>query len=40
MVEPAMRDHAETERRLTNMLSANEQTVIAAALSRMMLGQP
>jgi DNA-binding MarR family transcriptional regulator len=38
IVEPAMRDHAETERRLIAMLSPEERQTIAAALGRMMLG--
>jgi DNA-binding MarR family transcriptional regulator len=39
VVEPAMRDHAETERRLICALSSDEQNVVAAALGRMMLGR-
>jgi DNA-binding MarR family transcriptional regulator len=39
VVEPAMRDHAETERRLISALSSDEQNVVAAALGRMMLGR-
>jgi DNA-binding MarR family transcriptional regulator len=38
LVEPAMRDHAETERRLIAMLSPEERHSIAAGLGRMMLG--
>jgi DNA-binding MarR family transcriptional regulator len=38
LVEPAMRDHAETERRLVAMLSAAEQGDTAEALGKMMLG--
>lgn len=37
LVEPAMRDHAETERRLVAMLPAAEQELVANALGRMML---
>jgi DNA-binding MarR family transcriptional regulator len=37
LVEPAMRDHAETERRLVAALSKEEQRVVASALRRMML---
>uniref|UniRef100_A0A9E8CLU2 MarR family transcriptional regulator n=1 Tax=Bosea sp. NBC_00436 TaxID=2969620 RepID=A0A9E8CLU2_9HYPH len=37
LVEPAMRDHAETERRLVAMLPATEQVMVAGALGRMML---
>jgi len=37
MVEPAMRDHAETERRLVAALSTEEQRVVASALGRMMI---
>lgn len=40
IVEPAMHDHAETERRLVAMLSDEEQRVVAGALGRMMLGKP
>lgn len=36
VVEPAMRDHAETERRLTGVLSREEQEVVARALGLMM----
>lgn len=36
IVEPAMRDHAETERRLIGVLSGEEQGVLVRALSRMM----
>jgi DNA-binding MarR family transcriptional regulator len=39
IVEPAMRDHAETERRLIKALSQDEQTAVAEALARMMLKQ-
>jgi DNA-binding MarR family transcriptional regulator len=38
LVEPAMRDHAETERRLVGMLSGDEQGVAAEMLGRMMWG--
>ena len=38
LVEPAMSDHAETERRLIEMLSPEERHSIAAGLGRMMLG--
>jgi DNA-binding MarR family transcriptional regulator len=38
LVEPAMRDHAETERRLIAMLSPEERHSIAAGLGRMKLG--
>ena len=37
LVEPAMRDHAETERRLVAMLTAAEQAMVAGALGKMML---
>ncbi|MGO4287181.1 MarR family transcriptional regulator [Bosea sp. UNC402CLCol] len=37
LVEPAMRDHAETERRLVAMLPPSERVLVAAALGRMML---
>lgn len=37
VVEPAMRDHAETERRLTSALSPEERAAAAQALGRMML---
>jgi DNA-binding MarR family transcriptional regulator len=40
LVEPAMRDHAETERRLLSALSAEEQSATARALGQMMLGAP
>ena len=40
VVEPAMRDHAETERRLISALSRDEQSAVATALGRMMLGRP
>jgi len=39
IVEPAMRDHAETERRLISALSRDEQPVVAEALGRMMRGR-
>ncbi|HWK43204.1 MAG TPA: MarR family transcriptional regulator [Stellaceae bacterium] len=39
VVEPAMRDHAETERRLVGALSGDEQDAVARALGRMMLGK-
>jgi len=39
IVEPAMRDHAETERRLISALSRDEQNAVATALGRMMLGR-
>jgi DNA-binding MarR family transcriptional regulator len=39
VVEPAMRDHAETERRLIAMLSASEQQQVGRALARLMLGR-
>jgi DNA-binding MarR family transcriptional regulator len=39
IVEPAMRDHAETERRLISALSRDEQDAVATALARMMLGR-
>jgi DNA-binding MarR family transcriptional regulator len=39
IVEPAMRDHAETQRRLINTLSRDEQGAVAEALGRMMLGR-
>lgn len=38
IVEPAMLDHAETERRLVAMLPAAEQRNTAEALGKMMLG--
>ncbi|KFC76065.1 putative transcriptional regulator, MarR family [Bosea sp. LC85] len=38
IVEPAMRDHAETERRLVAMLSAADQQQVGQALGQMMLG--
>src|SRR5882757_4254201 len=34
VVEPAMRDHAETERRLIGVLSGEEQRTVAGALGR------
>ncbi len=37
LVEPAMRDHADTERRLVAMLPQAEQALVAAALGRLML---
>jgi DNA-binding MarR family transcriptional regulator len=37
LVEPAMRDHAETELRLVAMLPASEQALVAGALGKMML---
>jgi DNA-binding MarR family transcriptional regulator len=40
LVEPAMHDHAETERRLVAMLSQSEQAAAAQALGLMMLGTP
>ncbi|POR49244.1 MarR family winged helix-turn-helix transcriptional regulator [Bosea psychrotolerans] len=40
LVEPAMRDHAETERRLLSALSPEEQSATARALGQMMLGAP
>lgn len=40
LVEPAMRDHAETERRLVGILSQAEQGAAARALGLMMLGRP
>jgi DNA-binding MarR family transcriptional regulator len=39
LVEPAMRSHAETERRLVAALSREEQRAVAQALGRMMLGR-
>ncbi len=39
VVEPAMREHAETERRLVGALSGEEQRAVAQALGRMMLGK-
>jgi DNA-binding MarR family transcriptional regulator len=39
LVEPAMRDHAETERRLVAALSREQQSAVAQALGRMMLGK-
>lgn len=39
LVEPAMHDHAETERRLVRSLSQAEQGTVARALGLMMLGQ-
>jgi DNA-binding MarR family transcriptional regulator len=38
LVEPAMRDHAKTERYLVAVLPAAEQALVAAALGKMMLG--
>src|SRR5882762_4856093 len=40
LVEPAMRDHAKTERRLVAALSKAEQRAAANALGRMMLQRP
>ena len=40
LVEPAMRDHAKTERRLVAALSKAEQRAVANALGRMMLQKP
>ena len=40
LVEPAMRDHAKTERRLVAALSKAEQRAVANALGRMMLQRP
>ena len=40
LVEPAMRDHAKTERRLVAALSKAEQRAVASALGRMMLQKP
>ncbi|MGO4407115.1 MarR family winged helix-turn-helix transcriptional regulator [Bosea sp. RAF48] len=37
LVEPAMWDHAETERRLVAMLPPSEQALVAGALGKMML---
>lgn len=39
VVEPAMRDHAETERRLVAALSREDQGMVAKALGRLMLGR-
>jgi DNA-binding MarR family transcriptional regulator len=39
IVEPAMRDHADTERRLITMLSSEERDSVAQMLGRMMLGK-
>jgi DNA-binding MarR family transcriptional regulator len=39
LVEPAMRDHAETERRLVAALSQEERQATARALGRMMIGR-
>lgn len=36
-VEPAMRDHADTEQRLVAMLSGQERDVLAASLGKLML---
>jgi len=36
LVEPAMRDHTETERRLIAKLSSAERTLLATALARLM----
>jgi DNA-binding MarR family transcriptional regulator len=38
-VEPAMRDHAQTERRLVAMLSSAEQQQVGRTLARLMLGR-
>lgn len=38
-VEPAMRDHAETEHRLIAMLSPEEKAMMGGALSKLILGQ-
>lgn len=38
-VEPAMRDHAETEQRLVALLSAEERRALSSALGRLMLNQ-
>lgn len=38
LVEPAMRDHADTERRLVAMLGEHERQTLAAGLGRMMMG--
>jgi DNA-binding MarR family transcriptional regulator len=40
LVEPAMRDHAKTERRLVAALSKAEQRAAASALARMMPRRP
>jgi DNA-binding MarR family transcriptional regulator len=37
-VEPAMRDHAETEQRLVALLSGEERTMLGSALGKLMLG--
>lgn len=39
LVEPAMRDHAETERRLVAVLSSGDQQQVEMALGQMMLGK-
>ena len=39
VVEPAMRDHAQTERRLVAMLSSAEQQQVGRTLARLMLGR-
>lgn len=39
VVEPAMRDHADTERQLITMLSSEERDSVAQMLGRMMLGK-
>jgi DNA-binding MarR family transcriptional regulator len=39
IVEPAMRDHAMTERRLVAMLSSAEENQVSSALGKMMLGK-
>ena len=40
LVEPAMRDHAKTERKLVAALSKAEQHAAASALARMMVRRP
>jgi DNA-binding MarR family transcriptional regulator len=39
IVEPAMRDHAKTERRLVAMLSSAEEAQVSSSLGKMMLGK-
>jgi DNA-binding MarR family transcriptional regulator len=39
LVEPAMHDHAETERKLVAMLSTTDQQQVERALGQMMLGK-
>jgi DNA-binding MarR family transcriptional regulator len=39
LVEPAMRDHADTERRLVAALSPGERAQVAGMLGRLMLGK-